>query len=239
MTGAVTVLEPDGSDYVSRTYLFNADGTRVRADSKDCNSLVPFGKTYYVMDGELVQTQSKLSAVIIDGSWDSLSDADRKTMGAYCSCYLGHDSEGSPSIWVLVNPDGSVAGSQAISATVDGRTRLWHTDRFGIPMEYYTPLFKFGGKWYWDAAAGSTMSLDVPGEEGLLGIVRTKSGGELVGVYSERTGKAISGSFIVNSPGGIVMLKNGKPQTGTVVIGGSYGSYYLDPEMGLYPVNWC
>ena len=237
MTGAVSVLEPAGTEYVARTHLFNADGSRVRT-ARGCMGLVPYGKLFYVMDGDIVQAQSKVTAVIINGSWDSLSAADQKTLNAYYACYLCQNSHDAPSIYVLVNPDGSVAASQMAAATVDGTTRLWHTDRFGIPMEYYLPIFKFGGKWYVDQELDHSFYFE-DSEGGFEVIVKSKDNGELAGLYSAQTGKAISGSFVCNSPTGVIMLKNGKPQTGTVSVQGGRYHFYLDDEMGIFPVNWC
>ncbi len=233
-TGPVTVTWDGGSS----TYLYAADGSRMKAGYEDNYSLFPYGKTYYVVDNETVQTSTRVTAMRITGSWRGLSAADQKVLDTYYNTYRGHAYDETSKIWVLKNPDGSVAANQAVRATVDGTTRLWHTDRFGIPMEYYVGVFKFGGKWYVDAEADPDLRYWTEGSDSKWGYFKTKSTGELIGFYDRETNKPLSGVFGVASGtiNGIFHLKKGKPVTGDFRF--NNWPYYTDAEMGCYPVEW-
>ena len=221
MTGVVYGLLEDG---ISHARIFNADGSRVNGGNDGYSSLVQVGKTYYVMDGELVQTQSKLSAVIIDGSWDSLSEADRKTMDFFEEQAYNRSRD----LVVLVNPDGSVAADTAVAAMIGSTVKLWHTNRLGIPMDYYSSIYKFGGKWY--VTDNVYRNPKYYGDKIVYAQIRVKDSGELTGIYDVQTGKALSGFFSDESY--YIALKNGKPQTGTQK--GPYQSYYFDPQTATY-----
>ena len=246
-------------DDMSFRLYFGAGGRPARLGSSGENTLVQISGTRYVMDGAEVQTQSSLQAVTVGAYASSVSDADRNTLDYYMELWFArtYDSGigayvGTP--WVFVNPDGSVAADRAVYGTVSGSTRLWHTDRFGIPMEFYSFLYKFGGKWYADLEAVRLLN------EGKLVVsdydawetskqaltIKTKSTGELEGFYDSK-GKAVSGSFLVPSQnvgdypifeGGVLFLKNGKPQTGTQILEGYPSPFYLDPEAGYRPTLW-
>ena len=235
LTGCIAQMQFADSSW--SVYL-GADGRATALGTEDENTLVQLGKTWYVVDGAVIQTQPTVTALPIDRVLNP-SAADRKTL----DCYREIADALSKSLWVFVNPDGSVCANQAVYGTVGmgvgAITQTWHTDRFGIPMDYYTGIFKFGGKWYAskklmeDGGEIAYWPYNSAGAKKMT--VSTKANRELVGVYDEN-GKLMNGVYSANSPSGIISLKNGKPVTGNVSYGS--GTYYIDPEMGFLPNNW-
>jgi hypothetical protein len=210
------------------------------------------------VDGPQVLTQDYLRAVKVE-AYVASAPADQKTLEYYMSLRFTNNDGG---LWVFVNPDGSVAANRTVFGTVNKgseyneSTRLWHTDRFGIPMECYSFVYKFGGKWYADLEALRFVSQSVrvriygvPEDEYALGTylnVKTKSNGELLGFY-DSMGKAVTGSFMLPGQesscrmfgGGVLFLSGGKPLNGTQWLTNyKYHPFYLDPEVGFMPMEW-
>ncbi len=223
-TGAVYGVK---EGYDTHAYLYNSDGSRIDAGNDGYNSLVQSGNKYYVLDDCWIQTGSYVRALEIDGSIDSLSAKDQKTMDSFRELANNRYK----ALYVLVYPDGSVVSDKAIYAEINGISKLWHTNRMGVPMEYYTKIYKFGGKWYSDIKYGSMTLYD--DSDSVYAQIRTKTNGELIGFYNAATGKAISG--IYSNEDFVVVLKNGKPQTGTHK--NRYRSYYFDPQVGAYLIK--
>ncbi|MBQ6222803.1 MAG: Ig-like domain-containing protein, partial [Solobacterium sp.] len=223
-TGAVYDIK---EGYDTNAYLYKADGTRVEVGSEGYYSLVQNGKKYYVLDDYRIQTGSYVRALEIDGSLNALSAKDQKTMESFSE--LGYNR--GKDLYVLVNPDGSVVSDEVVYAQVGGTYRLWHTNRMGVPMDYYTPIYKFGGKWYSDYGV-STVKL-YGDTDSVTAQIRTKTNGELVGFYNTETGKALNGMY--SNEDFVISLKKGKPQTGKQK--GEYRSYYFDAQVGAYLVH--
>lgn len=224
-TGAVYGITEDS---YSRAYLYNKDGSKFGSGYGGYSSMVSFGGKYYVVDLNEVQTQTETAAVVIYGGWDDLNAKDRKAMDFYAEVGANYSDD----LYVIVNPDGSAAVNQEVYASIDGEERVWHTNRLGIPMEMYTPIYKFGGKWYTDDMSGE-ISLHAPGGP-VKAQIRVKNNGELIGFYDCDTGKPINGVY--SSEAWIISLKKGKPQTGTIITGFNE-TYYLDPQCGVYRVH--
>ena len=98
-------------------------------------------------------------------------------------------------------------------------------------MDYYTPIYKFGGKWYVDYQLNTFKMYG--DSDSITAQIRTKTNGELIGFYNTETGKAISGMY--GNEDIMVSLKSGKPQTGNQK--NKYRSYYFDPQVGAYVVH--
>ena len=223
-TGAVYGIK---EGYDTNAYIYSTDGSIVEAGSEGYYSLVQSGKKYYVVDDCRIQTGSYVRPLEIDGSLNSLSDKDRKTME--CFAELGNNR--SKALYVLVNQDGSTVSDKAVYAEINGITKLWHTNRMGVPMDYYTPIYKFGGKWYVDYQLNTFKMYG--DSDSITAQIRTKTNGELIGFYNTETGKAISGMY--GNEDIMVSLKSGKPQTGNQK--NKYRSYYFDPQVGAYVVH--
>ena len=234
-TGAVSIGE--------YRVLLNADGSRF-VDESGKLSLVLFGGKYYLIEGDALYStgESQPTAVQVE-NWSALSAADQKTMAFY---------EGM----IIVNPDGSAAANQIVEASIDGTAKAWHTNRMGVPLDFFTPVYRFKGKWYVDPAIAGTayginikkvtmeMMMSIESQADIMGImetvqIRTKANGELKGFYGSN-GKPLTGMFELMSPGnsggGVISLKKGKPVTGSLTFtipGLGSESFYLDPDCGM------
>lgn len=198
MTGLVTDFRYEGDSY---SMILNADGSRVFG-AEDAATLQPVGKKIYALSGGLVMTGDHYTGIYV-GDWSRLSAADRKTMDFYSR--LGF----SANVYVLLNPDGSVAANTVIEG--------YHTNRLGVPMDYYSPVFKFGGKWmapFTESTMIYGITIDpIMGYKETEILIKVKANGELIGFYDAETGKALSGAFVLEygtTPA--ISLKNGKPQ---------------------------
>ena len=124
----------------ARVYL-DANGTAAVLGTKEYNNLVKIGKTWYVADGRKIESFAKRQAIEVK-YYTASDSADQKTLQFYWrlkDTWMFLD-EG---VMAFVNPDGSVCANQTVYGEVNGRTQTWHTDRFGIPMDYYTCFFKY------------------------------------------------------------------------------------------------
>ena len=148
----------------------------------------------------------------------------------------GFESEVPGSLPVYLHPDGSAAANEIV--TVDE----YHTNRFGVPMEFTAMFFyRFGGKWmtFGNGVNGATLPLYSPDGTYVMGMVGVKPDGELIGIFNAETGDALNGAYspaVPMGPGGtyismLFVLKKGVPQTGKYKVLGS--SFEIDPEYGI------
>ncbi len=220
-TGPVYDVQQGSEKYA---FLYNTDGSKVKAGSSGFNSLVKYGKKFYLMDDDLLLSGYTASAEVLDGNLVGLSAAEQKTMEFYQTIAKNLSTD----LYVIVNTDGSVCANQVVPAEIDGTIQYWHTNSMGIPLEFYTPIYKFNKKWY----ASGPVNFNLQDERGnyYKAQIKTKSTGELIGVYDAETGKALTGTF--ESMLYYISLKKGKPQTGNIKYEGA--TYWLDGQAGTY-----
>ncbi|MBR1456022.1 MAG: hypothetical protein IJ594_02525 [Oscillospiraceae bacterium] len=210
-TGLVTDFTFEGETY---GMLFNADGSRVVA--YDC-ALGPAGKSYAVLEGALLY---KRNDYVYVSDWSLLSAKDRKTMDMLRAI------SGEYSLVVLLHEDGSVCANEIVEGA--------YTNRLGVPMDEYSTIFKFGGKWY-ATFSGPVMLGDYQTGDMLQGMILTKADGELLGFYNAETGAKLSGAYaILSGPNyAIVNLKNGMPKPGKAKLGIVGITIEFDAELGI------
>ncbi|MBR1457326.1 MAG: Ig-like domain-containing protein [Oscillospiraceae bacterium] len=218
MTGVVTGFTYDGESY---GMAFNADGSRVIAGE---GALVAADKGYAVLDGALLRSGDEEALYITD--WSMLPEKDRKTMDSLAKL-ASRMSE--PGVRVLLNEDGSVLAN---AQTADGH----FTNRLGVPLDVYSPFFKFGGKWHTVFPDGYALgTLYPPTNVAVNGTVKVKASGELIGFFNADTGAKLNGPYVISSSGLYVKFKSGQLVTGsyTVNAGGPSLSFYADPDLGV------
>ncbi|MBR1457328.1 MAG: Ig-like domain-containing protein [Oscillospiraceae bacterium] len=220
-TGTVTDFELDGETY---GMLFNADGSRVVAPG---GAMLLVNKRCTVLVGGLLANGDEEEVYVED--WSRLSAADRKTMD---SMVRAARLQNEPGVRVRIGADGSVLAS---AQTADGH----FTNRLGVPIDLYSPIFRFGGKWYTTYANGANLYGYEYGENGYRYYnlrVWVKDDGELINITNYNTGEPFNGTF--STYGDMYFfLKNGQPQTGMQKVYNYYGesyTFYLDADLGVY-----
>ncbi|MBR1457274.1 MAG: hypothetical protein IJ594_08980 [Oscillospiraceae bacterium] len=262
VTGAVTDFRLTGFIYPFG-FIVNADGSHLNGGSYEANALALCGKQYYVMDGALLATPqldhllynkpalTNANRMLTVERWGSLPAADQKAMEIYAGqgWDLGLYPEGKDGdngdrvVQVFVRPDGSAMANtvEELNSNALNVHGAVHTNRFGVPLEVYTPIYKVGSKWFVDAEKLSSYSvlLMVWSNDDLNTVranMRTKANGELIGFYDAQTGKGITGvvelSFSVGSQNywGGMYLSKGKPVGGRSVVMGET----IDTQEGMY-----
>ena len=121
---------------------------------------------------------------------------------------------------------------------------VFHTNKFGVPMETLSPFYKSGSVWMVNQAVTSAGGVNFTTGDYIEVEFRSDNGGKLTGAYDIATGKALEGNFaiFVYTDIGITMdriasFKKGIPQTGkkTMQYMGLKFTADIDPELGVAP----
>ena len=240
VTGLVTGFRLFGRSY---SMILSDDGSRVFA-AGEAASLIPVGKKIYVLEEGLVCTGA-VTCIAVD-DWSRLSAADQTLMHCFENLALLPLS-GQDGIAVCVQEDGSVYGDAVIGAGEIGNVFgeappddiQLHTNRLGVLIEPYSPVYKIGKTWYTMFKNGDTEEdvQHITGSEykNISVLFKVKSNGELLGICDAETGKPLNGFCMIESAGAyIFFLKNGMPLTGKQSAMGY--TFYTDAQLGVFPM---
>ena len=229
-------------------YSLNAGTNGKRVVGSSGFSLVKVGKKYYVMHEGLIYNRNE-GAYLID-DWSSLPAADQKTLDTLAK----NAGDMGAGLYVMVNPDGSVAVNTTRYTYVDFGTYTFYgysasgkmtSNRLGVILDLCSVYYRVGKNVYMSGALGGesgTWSYEEQlykwnGSDDFESYYATfkLDGNRLLGIYDAYTGKAVTGTCILpyGENGMIVWLKNGQTQTGnkTFTYYGYKMKFYVDPNM--------